>query len=134
MTSDESIPAQASGREAGAVEASERTEVSTSETTPPGSALLVHGAPHSGADDASAAVRLLSQDSPLASLPMHLNVTVPIPEFRVHSLLALQKGSVLESGWTHTEDVPVWCGGVQLVWAEFDVVDQKLAVRVTRIG
>ena len=72
--------------------------------------------------------------SPLAGLPVQLDVTVPIPNFRVHNLLSLEKGTVLESTWSHVEGVPVWCGGVQLVWAEFEVVDQKLAVRVTRIG
>jgi flagellar motor switch protein FliN/FliY len=65
---------------------------------------------------------------------MQLDVTIPIPAFRVQDLLALEKGAVLESRWPHAEDVPVWCGGVQLVWTEFEVVDQKLAVRVTRLG
>lgn len=76
----------------------------------------------------------LAADSPLAGLPVQLDVIVPIPSFRVQDLLVLEKGTVLESRWSHTEDVPVWCGGTQLVWAEFEVVDQKLAVRVTRIG
>jgi len=59
---------------------------------------------------------------------------VPIAAFRVGDLLALEKGTVLESQWAHDEDVPVWCGGAQLAWTEFEVVDQKLAVRVTRIS
>jgi flagellar motor switch protein FliN/FliY len=65
---------------------------------------------------------------------MQLDVTVPIPGFRVQELLALEPGAILESRWPHAEDVPVRCGGAQLVWAEFEVVDQKLAVRVTRLG
>jgi flagellar motor switch/type III secretory pathway protein FliN len=76
----------------------------------------------------------LSPDSPLSALPLQLDVTVPIPSFRVRDLLTLDKGAVLESEWPHSEDVPVWCGGVQLVWTEFEVVDEKLAVRVTRVG
>lgn len=78
--------------------------------------------------------KLLSETSPLALLPMQLDVTVPIPSFRVQDLLALERGAVLETGWSHSDDVPVWCGGEQLVWSEFEVIDQKLAVRVTRLG
>lgn len=80
------------------------------------------------------APRHFPENSPLATLLMQLDVTIPIPSFRVRDLLALDKGSVLESQWPHTEDVPVWCGGSQLVWSEFEVIDQKLAVRVTRLG
>jgi len=96
-----------------------------------GSALLVQG---EARDSSRSTLRPLAEGSPLAGLPMQLDVTVPLPGFRVQDLLALEKGAVLESRWPHAEDVPVWCGGVQLVWTEFEVVDQKLAVRVTRLG
>ena len=65
---------------------------------------------------------------------MQLDVTIPIPGFRIQNLLTLERGTLLESRWHHADDVPVWCGGVQLVWTEFEVIDQKLAVRVTRVG
>jgi flagellar motor switch/type III secretory pathway protein FliN len=96
-----------------------------------GSALLLTGDPK---DSSRAVHKPYSEGSPLAGLPMQLDVTIPIPAFRVQDLLALEKGAVLESRWPHAEDVPVWCGGVQLVWTEFEVIDQKLAVRVTRLG
>jgi flagellar motor switch/type III secretory pathway protein FliN len=89
---------------------------------------------HDGAHTPELPSASLSPDSPLSALPLQLDVTVPIPSFRVRDLLALDKGTVLESEWPHAEDVPVWCGGVQLVWTEFEVVDEKLAVRVTRVG
>jgi len=95
-----------------------------------GSALLVREEGESSASSSSA----FSPDPPLAGLPLQLDVTVPIAAFRVGDLLALEKGTVLESQWAHDEDVPVWCGGAQLAWTEFEVVDQKLAVRVTRIS
>jgi Type III flagellar switch regulator (C-ring) FliN C-term len=81
----------------------------------------------------SSAARPFPEGSPLAGLPMQLDVTIPIPSFRVQDLLALEKDAVLDCRWPHAEDVPVWCGGVQLVWSEFEVVGQKLAVRVTRL-
>ncbi len=96
-----------------------------------GSALLVK---NEGEFPTTATFLNIPHGSPMAGLPVQLDVTVPIPSFRVHNLLSLEKGTVLESTWSHVEDVPVWCGGVQLMWAEFEVVDQKLAVRVTRVG
>jgi hypothetical protein len=104
---------------------------STTPTAPVGAALLVQ---NEAGDSHRSILRPLSEGSPLAGLPMQLDVTVPIPGFRVQDLLALEKGAVLEGRWPHAEDVPVWCGGVQLVWTEFEVVDQKLTVRVTRLG
>ena len=68
-----------------------------------------------------------------AQLPLQLDLRVPLPSFRVQNLLSLEKGQVIETAWPHTEDLPLWSGGVHLVWTEFEVVDQKLAVRVTRL-
>lgn len=85
-------------------------------------------------DPKLAAQKLFHGESPLSGLPMQLDVTVPVPQFRVEDLLALEKGVVIESRWSHADDVPVWCGGAQLVWTEFEVLGQKLAVRVTRLG
>lgn len=122
----------------------ETTSASTSNETNPaasahaGAALLLQDTRGDLNGDAKTPSRIAlkpySEGSPLAGLPMQLDVTVPIPGFRVQDLLALEKGTVLESSWPHAEDVPVWCGGAQLVWTEFEVVDQKLAVRVTRLG
>jgi flagellar motor switch/type III secretory pathway protein FliN len=74
-----------------------------------------------------------SQNAALAGLPLQLDVSVPIPNFRIRHLLALEKGAVLETAWPYAEDVPIWCGGAQLTWTEFEVVDDVLAVRVTRV-
>jgi flagellar motor switch protein FliN len=106
----------------------------TETTSPAGAALLRQNDVHADHGQSRSAAKPLPEGSLLAGLPMQLDVTVPIPGFRVQNLLALEKGTVLESRWPHSEDVPVWCGGVQLVWTEFEVVDQKLAVRVTRLG
>ena len=71
---------------------------------------------------------------PLARLPVELDVSVPVREFRVRNLLALEPGAVIESQWTHGEDLPVASGHVQLAWSEFEVVDSQLAVRITRLA
>jgi flagellar motor switch protein FliM len=57
-----------------------------------------------------------------------------VREFRVRNLLALQPGQVVETQWTHGEDMPLSAGEVQLAWSEFEVVDSVLAVRVTRLA
>jgi flagellar motor switch protein FliN len=72
-------------------------------------------------------------ESPLSTLPVQLDVCIPLPSFRVADLVALKPGRVLGSVWGSTDDVPLWCGHIQMVWTEFEVVDQKIAVRVTRL-
>src|SRR5690348_8301326 len=111
-------------------------EAAVSETTVEPSALLPpeRGAAADARDPFNPAVKPFPEQSPLAGLPMQLDVMIPVPSFRVQDLLALEKGAVLETGWPYTDDVPVWCGGSQLVWSEFEVIDEKLAMRVTRLG
>jgi len=72
--------------------------------------------------------------APVARLPVELEVSVPVRNFRVRNLLALELSQLIESGWGHGEDVPLVAGDVQLAWSEFEVVDTQLAVRVTRLA
>ena len=71
---------------------------------------------------------------PILRLPVELDVSVPLREFRVRNLLALEPSMVIESGWGHGEDVPLAAGDVQLAWSEFEVIETQLAVRVTRMA
>ena len=66
-------------------------------------------------------------------LPVELDVSVPVRNFRVRNLLALEPSHLIESGWSHGEDVPLAAGRVSLAWTEFEVVDTQLAVRLTRL-
>jgi len=66
-------------------------------------------------------------------LPVELDVSVAVREFRVRNLLALEPGQVIETQWSHGVDVPLSSGEVQLAWSEFEVVDSQLAVRITRL-
>ena len=74
------------------------------------------------------------RDTRLDRLPMQLDVMVKVRSFRVEDLLSLEQGSLVETVHEHSQDVPVRCGGALLVWAEFEVVEQRLAVRVTRLA
>ncbi len=71
---------------------------------------------------------------PVARLPVELDVAVPVRDFRVRTLLALEPGQVIGTQWAHGEDMPLAAGDVQLAWSEFEVVDSQLAVRVTRLA
>jgi flagellar motor switch protein FliM len=85
--------------------------------------------PHATNDGA-----LIKLTAPVARLPVELDVAVPVRDFRVRNLLALEPGQVIETHWPHGEDMPLAAGNVQLAWSEFEVVDSQLAVRVTRLA
>ena len=98
----------------------------------PANALVRRGepeAPGSGAGEAAE-----TRDTRLDRLPMELHVMVRVERMRVEDLLALERGTVLSTVHEHSQDVPVRCGGALLLWGEFEVVEQKLAVRVTRLA
>jgi len=80
-----------------------------------------------------AEARPAALDGAVAQLPVELDVAVPIRDFRVRNLLALEPGHVIESQWGYSEDVPLGSVDVQLSWSEFEVVDTRLAVRITRL-
>ena|SRR5208337_2443078 len=72
--------------------------------------------------------------TPIVLLPVELDVSVPVRDFRVRNLLALAPGQLIESQWGNGEDVPLASGEVQLAWSEFEVIDTQLAVRITRLA
>lgn len=69
----------------------------------------------------------------LSQMRMKLRAEVPLNRFRVRDLLALAEGQVFETLSPDTEDVPIKIGDVQLGWSEFEVVEQQMALRVTRL-
>ena len=77
---------------------------------------------------------LMAQDSAVARLPVELEVGVPVRGFRVSHLLALAPGGIVESQWSHGEDLPLAAGPVHLAWTEFEVVDTQLGARLTRLA
>jgi flagellar motor switch protein FliN/FliY len=73
-------------------------------------------------------------DERLSRLGMRLDVMVKVPSFCVRNLLALERGTVVGTEHDHTQDVPVRSGGALLAWAEFEVVNNCLAVRITGLA
>lgn len=76
---------------------------------------------------------LCAPNSPFARIPIEIDVTVPVRGFRVRDLMVLAKDDVIESQWLESEDMPLGARGAQLAWAEFEVIDERLAVRITRL-
>lgn len=70
----------------------------------------------------------------IARIPMRLIAAIPLPDFRVKDLVGLKPGQMLRSAWLSTDDVPLKIGSVQLSWSEFEVVEQRMAIRLTRLA
>jgi flagellar motor switch/type III secretory pathway protein FliN len=70
----------------------------------------------------------------LARVPETLTALIPLRRFTVRSLLLLDKGQMIESNRSLTEDIPMKIGGVQIAWGEFEVVERTMALRVTRVA
>ncbi len=64
-------------------------------------------------------------------LPCALSLEVPIVGFTIGDLLMLNKGSVVESSCHHTSDVPLRVNHLLIGWTEFEVIGDRLAVRIT---
>ena len=70
----------------------------------------------------------------ITRIPIEVDVSIPIRKFRVRNLLSLSAGQVITTPWVEGEDLPLGARGAQLAWTEFEVIDQKLAVRITRMA
>ena len=70
----------------------------------------------------------------VANLPCHLTVDLPVPEFTVGQLANLVKDTVVDSHWSVSQDVPLRVNGELVALSEFEVLGDKLAVRVTELA
>ena len=74
-----------------------------------------------------------AQDSleELSWLPFTLSVEIPVVRFTIGDLLGLKTGSLVETGCHQTSDLPLRANGVLIGWTEFEVVGDRLGVRIT---
>lgn len=103
------------------------------------------GALGSTAAEIASRVRMVAVQNPMMQIEQHpawemlsqirmtLRAEVPLSRFCVRDLLALTVGQVFESASPDTEDVPIRVGSAQLGWGEFEVIEQQMALRVTRL-
>jgi len=66
-------------------------------------------------------------------LPCELCVALDVPHFTIRDLLSLSVNSLVDSRRREGAHVPVRVNGIMVGWAEFDVIDGKLAVRLTEM-
>jgi len=97
-------------------------------------ALVQVATPAAAVADGMAGIEQHPEWSLLSRLPMRLTATIPLPGFKVKDLLHLAPGSMVRSEWLSTDDVPLKIGAVQLSWSEFEVVEQRMAIRLTRLA
>lgn len=71
---------------------------------------------------------------PLLRLPCLLTVELPLPEVKIADFLQLRIGSVVRTNWQAVRDVPLRVNGALIGWSEFEVVGNRLAVRVTELA
>ena len=64
-------------------------------------------------------------------LPCTLSLDIPVARFTVGDLLTLTEGSIVETAYHQTSDVPLRVNQILIGWTEFDVVGDRLAVRIT---
>jgi flagellar motor switch/type III secretory pathway protein FliN len=87
---------------------------------------------------ATARAPLLEDDAEawqqIGHLPCALSVELPLPEFRVGDLGHLAPQVVVDAHWPVGHDLPLKVNGQLIAWCEFEVVGNRLAVRLTELA
>ncbi|MFY9647939.1 MAG: FliM/FliN family flagellar motor C-terminal domain-containing protein [Terriglobales bacterium] len=68
------------------------------------------------------------------ALPCMLTVEIPVPGFTVADLVHLHRGRIVASRWTVGQDVPLRVNGELIAWSEFEIAQNRLAVRLTELA
>jgi flagellar motor switch/type III secretory pathway protein FliN len=66
--------------------------------------------------------------------PCLLSLEVPVSRFTVGDLLRLRIGSIVETASHHTSDIPLRANGLLIGWTEFEVIGNRVAVRITELA
>ncbi|MGD0791104.1 MAG: FliM/FliN family flagellar motor C-terminal domain-containing protein [Terriglobales bacterium] len=70
----------------------------------------------------------------VAPLPCLVTIEISVPGFTVADLVHLERGRIIASRWTVGQDVPLRINGELIAWSEFEVVQNRLAVRLTELA
>lgn len=66
-------------------------------------------------------------------LPCSLSAEIEMNHFTVRDLFRLEVDAVLDSGWVQNVDVPLRANKQLIAWVEFEVIEERLAVRLTEL-
>jgi flagellar motor switch/type III secretory pathway protein FliN len=67
-------------------------------------------------------------------LPCQLALEIPLINFTVGDLLRLGKGSIVGTACPSTSDIPLRANGLLIAWSEFEVIGNRLALRITELA
>ncbi len=70
----------------------------------------------------------------IEALPCLLTIEISVPGFTVADLVHLERGRIIATRWTVGQDVPLRVNGELIAWSEFEVVQNRLAVRLTELA
>ena len=59
---------------------------------------------------------------------------IPVPRFTVKDLLNLRKGTVVQTASRVADELSVHLNKVPLLWGQFEVVKDRLAIRITELA
>lgn len=109
-------------------------EPGAAQTESPSGAFFTHGeAPQLETSRHEPAISQRNAWPAVEWLPIQMDVALPVVRFCVRDLLALAAGQVIPTAWSSGEDLPLAIEDVQLAWVEMEVVDQEMAIRITRL-
>ncbi len=67
-------------------------------------------------------------------LPCTVSVEVSIPHFTPNELMQLEPNSIVRTQWAISANVPMKVNGELIAWCEFEVVANRLAIRLTELA
>lgn len=70
----------------------------------------------------------------LVELPCGLALDLPVPSFTVRDLLRLEAETIIDTCWSQSSDIPLRANGELIAWTVFEVVGERLAVRLTELA
>ena len=67
-------------------------------------------------------------------LPCTLALDIPVVKFTLADLLHLRAGDIVETAYHQSSDLPLRVNSQLVGWTEFEVVGDRLAVRLTELS
>ena len=84
--------------------------------------------------DADARVAPADRTEVFGWLPCQLTLQIPVTGFTVGDLAKMKVGTIVETQYHNTQDIPLRANGLLIGWTEFEVIANRLAVRITELA
>lgn len=101
--------------------------------TPPAATAILAGGQSAAPVAADPKPEISARWADAELLPCHLSAEITVSQFTVRDLFRLEVDSVIDAGWVQSMDVPVKANSQLIGWVEFEVIDERLAVRITEL-